>query len=461
MFTPIRPCFGKGMASNTNGYMHSAGDNSVLIPPITTSTPVANANLDPTHAVTNDALSGVITDLARQIGESITNGLKTMHLNQSCQTQLPAASNVSPSLLESSQLKVVVQSEPKAPPFFKGDSSDAFSIREWEGMMKSYLSRANSETSKDKYELLMSRLTGKARDVVEVSLRCRPKLSESETIDVVFDILKQHYSELKCSNMPMRDFYSIVPRAGEDAMDYWIRLNKSIDAVDECLRRRGKSVEDPSTEVVMMFISHCPDPALSLSFQMKAPEEWTASEIQRRLDSRVRQSRGVAANAHTVAHTLFASPSITSGSAGQPPPHLMLPPNNVHLSHQPQNEAGAQPYSSVIPTPPSVLSQSYAASSIAPPEPVAQQMVSMFDKVLSLCTASVNNSYQRASRDRVSQRPQQRACQVCSSSEHTTHSHCRLYRLCLNCYEPGHMRNECNQNAKPKSTASPSKVDLN
>ena len=28
-------------------------------------------------------------------------------------------------------------------------------------------------------------------------------------------------------------------------MDYWIRLNKSIDAADECLRRRGKLVEDP------------------------------------------------------------------------------------------------------------------------------------------------------------------------------------------------------------------------
>lgn len=41
-------------------------------------------------------------------------------------------------------------------------------------------------------------------------------------------------------------------------MDYWIHLNKSIDAADECLRRQRRLVEDPSAEVVMMFINHCP-----------------------------------------------------------------------------------------------------------------------------------------------------------------------------------------------------------
>lgn len=36
----------------------------------------------------------------------------------------------------------------------------------------------------------------------------------------------------------MKDFYSTVPRAGESAMDYWIHLDKAINAADECLRRR-------------------------------------------------------------------------------------------------------------------------------------------------------------------------------------------------------------------------------
>ncbi|KAJ0015336.1 hypothetical protein NQD34_008956 [Periophthalmus magnuspinnatus] len=269
--------------SNT---MNSVINKTMLSPPVATSTPLGNVHSDPTRVVTHDALSGIITDLAKQIGDSIANNLNTMHQYQPYQTQLPAV-GVPPSHLDPSQLKVVVQSEAKAPPFFRGDRSDTFSVQEWEGMMKCYLSRANCETPEEKYELIMSRLAGKARDVVKVSLRCRPDLGGSDLISAVFDILKRHFSELTCSNMPMRDFYSTVPRPGEDAMDYWIRLNKSIDAVDECLRRRGKSVEDPSSEVVMMFISHCPDPALSLSFQMKAPEEWTAVEVQRRLDSRV------------------------------------------------------------------------------------------------------------------------------------------------------------------------------
>lgn len=94
--------------------------------------------------------------------------------------------------------------------------------------MKCYLSRTSCETSEQKYELIMSRLTGKARDVVKVSLRCRPDLSEGGLITAVFDILKRNFSAVTCSNMPMRDFYSTIPRSGEDAMDYWIRLNKML-----------------------------------------------------------------------------------------------------------------------------------------------------------------------------------------------------------------------------------------
>lgn len=442
--------------------MHS-DVNTVLGPPIATSTPVANVHSNPTRVVTHDELSGIMSDFAKQIGESITSSLNAM---QSSRTQLPAAGGVSSSPLESSQLKVVVQSEAKAPPFFRGDLSDTFSIQEWEGMMKCYLSRANCETPEGKYELIMSRLTGKARDVVKVSLRCRPDLSGGELLTAVFDVLKHHFSELTCSTMPMRDFYNTMPRAGEDAMDYWIRLNKSIDVVDECLRRRGKSVEDPSAEVVMMFVSHCPDPALSLCFGMKAPEEWTAAEVQRRLDCRVRQVRGVAANPHMVASALPSQPSITADSAEWAPScPKTLPPDNVHGSPQLLFGVGTKPHPSAVAMPQPIVSPPYGASSVPTSDPVTQQMVAMFDKVLSLCTASVANNEQRGGRgrgfQRPQQRPQQRACEVCGSSEHTTHSHCRLFRLCLSCFGPGHMRSECTRKDRPIPTTAPSNVNLN
>ncbi|KAJ8406904.1 hypothetical protein AAFF_G00291800 [Aldrovandia affinis] len=86
-----------------------------------------------------------------------------------------------------------------------------------------------------------------------------------------------------------------MPRDSESVMDYWIRLNKAIDVADECLRRRGKGVEDPSAEVVMMFICHCPDPGLAVYFQFKPVELWTAAEVQERLDGHVRSLRSTAA----------------------------------------------------------------------------------------------------------------------------------------------------------------------
>ena len=79
-----------------------------------------------------------------------------------------------------------------------------------------------------------------------------------------------------------------------------IRLNRAVDVTDECLRRCGKGVEDPSTEVVMMFIIHCSDPSLAMSFKLKSPELWTAAEVQERLDGRMANLRRNAAHAQHV-----------------------------------------------------------------------------------------------------------------------------------------------------------------
>lgn len=122
-------CFGRGrpIASGNN---ECTVDQSIPpLVPIANSTPAANAHSQPTQVVTHEALSGILTDLVKQIGDNITASLSSMH--QPSHGQLPpSAESVSPSRLESSQLKVVVQSEAKAPPFFRGDHSDMFSIQE-------------------------------------------------------------------------------------------------------------------------------------------------------------------------------------------------------------------------------------------------------------------------------------------------------------------------------------------
>lgn len=93
--------------------------------------------------------------------------------------------------------------------------------------MRCYLSRMDCETPTEMFNLVLSRLTGKAGDMVKMSLRCHPESSEAEMLTTVFDILKHNFSELTYSSLPMKD---TLLQAGEDAMDYWIHLNKSIDA---------------------------------------------------------------------------------------------------------------------------------------------------------------------------------------------------------------------------------------
>lgn len=62
--------------------------------------------------------------------------------------------------------------------------------------MRCYLSRMNCETHAVMFDLIMSRLTGKARDVVKVSLCCCLELCGPDLITAVFDILKHNFSEL-------------------------------------------------------------------------------------------------------------------------------------------------------------------------------------------------------------------------------------------------------------------------
>lgn len=86
-------------------------------------------------------------------------------------------------------------------------------------------------------------------------------VSPTELPTRVFDILKCNYS-----SMPLMDFYGTVTTHSESAIDNWVRMNNAIDVADECLRRCGKSVEDPSAEIVVMFICHCSNPSLAVSY---------------------------------------------------------------------------------------------------------------------------------------------------------------------------------------------------
>ncbi len=131
----------------------------------------------------------------------------------------------------------------------------------------------------------MDRLLGRAKDIVRIGIRNSPLVNISRDPDVIYDILRQHFGESISTTTPLADFYSTLPRQLESSLDYWIRLNKTIDLANECLQRQGKRVEDPGHEAAMMFVKHCPEPALYAAFRSKPVEKWTVGEVQEMVDS--------------------------------------------------------------------------------------------------------------------------------------------------------------------------------
>ncbi len=81
--------------------------------------------------------------------------------------------------------------------------------------------------------------------------------------------------------MHLADFYGTVPVVGENTVEYWVCINKAVDVAEEALNRQ---LENPCQEAAMMFVKYCPDPTLSAIFCLKAPDKWTASEVQEHLD---------------------------------------------------------------------------------------------------------------------------------------------------------------------------------
>lgn len=242
-----------------------------------------------------------------------------------------------------------------------------------------------------------------------------------------------------------------------------------------------------------MFVNDCPDPRLAMSFQLKAPEQWTAAEVQERLDAHMRNMRKTAApSQHTVGlsaysqssvadsfHPLDLSMSQTALVAHQPkPPPNSLPASSLTCSQPQSDNVVVSPHEPALSLPPSVVSNPVHADVDLPTtNPGVQQVVEMFDKVLSLCNASLATNQRPVSRQPGNRQPGHRqtgrprnqqasepfACKVCGSRDHSTHAHCRLYRLRLSCFSPGHIRNQCPQGSLSSAmpAPSPSNADLN
>lgn len=431
--------------------------------------------------------SDMIFQLGSQIGESIASKLLSSGVigtNESndgtCQKQANACVN-NTSVTESPRFNVFVKSE-KEPVVFRGDNTDKYTVTEWVEMMKSYLRRHDYDLPMQTEEV-MGKLMGKARDVVKIGLRSNPTLNTTCSPDIIYNMLIQYFSSTS-SCLPLQDFYSTLPLQKENAVDYWIRLNKAADMAEEGLKRQGRRVEDMGDEIARMFVKHCPDTDLASVFKYKQIHEWTSKDIQERLDEhqRERVSSVKAAASKPYATALFCceaqvkpqfpstvpmsnsvllsqtaqpvpeAPSLSCAPVVQnqqlactpiPPAPQPCPPTLQPVKQHSQSTQVQCQFQSSAPVPQSQqpLSQ--------PQEGAMLEMMSMLRELLTKVQASGQLSSARHWHSRGRDKSVIMNCRVCNDNKHTTEVHCRVDRLCFTCFSPDHTKRLCPNNTAP------------
>ena len=256
---------------------------------------------------------------------------------------------------------------------------------------------------------MLSKLQGRARDVVSVGLRSKPSSDLKSGPQPVFDILRQHFSDSVTSFMPLADFYDTKPYPTETAMDYWIRLNKAIDIAVDGLERQGKTLDNPTREVTVMFITHCPDSEMSLVFSCRPLEEWTASDVQ--IDEHHRKKR------------LLQRQSVGPANSLPPTQSTKVLHSHVHTTESP-------------PTP---LQQAESR-----PLPIEGHSLEHFIALLERLLQRETSQRSRPPRSGTGSRTRSRGpCVICDNADHDTVSHCRRDRLCFRCHAAGHQAVTC------------------
>lgn len=365
--------------------------------------------------LSDSAWCNLITHIAQEVGQTIISAHSGVAFGEretsNAQTQCLGAGqsfSEAPSL-NLTGVKLVMQSEAKEPPVFRGDGTDKFSVHEWEDVMYTYLRKRGIPMLEHHHEIL-SRLMGKAKDIVRITLRSNTSLKPSENPKVIFDILKQHFSEVRYSYMPLADFYGTVPVAGENPVEYWVRLNKAVDVAEEALTRLGRQMDNPCQEAAMMFVKHCPDPTLSAIFRLKAPDKWAASEVQEHLDryqTEQKEQLAVRSKPNSVVRNVTA-----------------------HAQSPMEDEIVTRVFSATSDN------TNASTPSHSQNDNCMKTLISLLDRALS----QNNQAEMRCSRP---SQPPMRACKVCHSPEHSTLAHCRRHRLCLACFQPGHIKRDC------------------
>lgn len=355
----------------------------------------------------------VMTELVREMGSQI--GSQIAASLSSSRQEIPKndPDSTQHSVPDWSRMNVVLRSDIKEPPTFRGDSTDRCTAREWQELMHVYLNKKGYSVSEQGQEIL-DKLMGRARDVVKTCIRNNPLINIHRDPQVIFSILRQHFGEAVSSTTPMRDFYETLPKQSESSLDYWIRLNKAIDLADESLQRQGRRVEDASHEVTMMFVRHCPEPSLYAAFRSKPLEGWAATEVQALIESHHKEKQSA------------------RGDRMQKNPKTEEWTSDTCCMTQ-QQVAGDNQSNSFDPT-------------------LLGKAVSLLEQILNaqhMPEKNVTSVRMPASEPAGYTGP----CKVCKASDHSTKAHCFKEGLCFRCHKTGHRGFECPERKPARQTS--------
>lgn len=445
----------RGVGQSRSHNDHSGGRGLHLT---TDNSPVGHATAEfPCTSTPNterDALShltDMMGQLGTQIGESIVSRLLSAGLvnaSNNCQsdsldhhTRPKMRPEQSMSMLVP-QVSVHVGSDHD---MFRGDRSDKYCVKEWVDRTKACIRKQKCPIS-EQAEEIMSRLAGKAKDVVKISLRSDHTLDVKQNPELIYNILLQYFSETS-SCLPLADFYATLPRVGENPVDYWIRINKAADLVNNGLHRQGKQLADMSDEVTRMFIKHCPDPGLTSVFKCKPIHEWRAKDIQSRIDDYQREYMGRAGayvKSHTSAvlnkeHTEHNHLISFSQSAIQDASSFPLAQNTFKQPELSAEPSTVQCRSCSAPNLPVV--QTMTQNTQQPESQVLSRMMEMLEQLMDRVQS--RNVPTHRGNSRLQRRYARNTCRVCHDNKHSTVTHCITDKLCFECFSPGHAKRDC------------------
>ncbi|XP_043988373.1 uncharacterized protein LOC122840201 [Gambusia affinis] len=383
--------------------------------PMPNITPTPNPTSDSSECVTAQ-MKSVIQEIGHQLADSIISRIQPHNTVAPSSTATQTVASImgqSGCVSDVSQVQVVMQRKVKEPPCFAGNGSDSITVHDWEDQMRTFIRKSNVKIEEQADEILMH-LRGKAKDVVKFGIR-NSNINITAHPDMIFSLLRKHFSSTKYSAVPLADFYSTLPKDHEDPYDYWLRLNRAADFASDCLREQGKLFENPEMEVTRMFIRNCPCKDLTLTFRSKTIDKWSACEVLEVLNEY--HAEVSCKETSPVHHEKTVDIKVHKAEVG----HGLVPTHN------------SQEYS-----------QTHSPQCVS-----LTDVMFMLEKVL-LHGASDQSHVRRRTPPR---RPVDntdkidgftiKPCIICKADNHSALSHCRENRLCFKCYAPGHSRHNC------------------